>query len=158
MSELTYNHLYNKLKSMRNVLVFLAFLLVSCHDSINPIEANKPVETEFVEPPEGVSFISAEYDGKRFDFIENQNGVKSLGTTFTNRSSDTVAAKLGTAVVGLGETLSDSLTKTQWTIMLCFTRQEWLLNAGNSTKLLKSGSHDFLFQDKSYHLTSTSPK
>lgn len=140
---------------MRNVLVFLAFLLVGCHDSINPIEANKPVETEFVEPPEGVSFISAEYDGKRFDFVENQNGVKSLGITFTNRSSDTVAAKLGTAVVGLGETLSDSLTKTQWTIMLCFTRQEWLLNPGNSSNLLKSGPYDFLFQDKSYHLTSS---
>lgn len=150
-----YWHLCNKLRSMRNVLVFLAFLLVGCHDSITPIEANKPVETEFIEPSEGVSFISVEYDGKRFDFVEKQNGVKSLGTTFTNRSSDTVAAKLGTAVVGLGETLSDSLTKTQWTIMLCFTRQEWLLNPGNSTNLLQSGSYDFLFQDKSYHLTSS---
>lgn len=137
---------------MKNLLIILALLLVGCNDSTNQIE---PIETEFTEPPEGVSFISAEYDGKRFDFIENQNGVKSRGTSFTNRSSDTIAAKLGTAVVGLGEALVDSLTKTEWTIMLHFTRQEWLLNPGNSTKLLKSGSYDFLFQDKSYHLTSS---
>jgi hypothetical protein len=82
--------------------MFLTLLLVGCHDSINPIEANKPAETEFVEPPEGVSFISVDYDGKRFDVVENQNGGKSLGIAFTNLSSDTVAAKLGTAVVGLG--------------------------------------------------------
>ncbi|MPR37304.1 hypothetical protein [Salmonirosea aquatica] len=137
---------------MKNLLIILALLLVGCNDSTNQME---PMEPEFTEPPEGLSFISAEYDGERFDFIENQNGVKSLGISFTNRSSDTVAAKLGTAVIGLGETLGDSLTKTQWTIMLHFTRQEWLLNQGNSTKLLKSGPYDFLFQDKSYHLTSS---
>jgi hypothetical protein len=39
--------------------------------------------------------------------------------------------------------------------MLCFTRQEWLLNSGHSTKLLKPGSYDFLFRDKSYQLTSS---
>ncbi|GAB3011649.1 hypothetical protein GCM10027185_02010 [Spirosoma pulveris] len=62
---------------------------------------------------------------------------------------------MGIAVAGLGESLLDSLTNTQWTIMLCFTRQEWLFNQSNSTNLLKSGSYDFLYQDSCYHLTGS---
>ena len=126
---------------MRNVVVFLALLTIGCRESINSI---KPAEAEFVEPVEGVSFISAEYEGKRFDYVEGKNGVRSLGISFSNFSSYTT-------IVGFGEALKDSSSGTTWRVSFYFTQDELKKNIANSTNLFYSGNYTYLFTDTNYN-------
>lgn len=125
------------------VLLVLLLLLMGCHELLTPIQPSKIPGVVFVEPPEGVSFISAQYEGKRYDYVDGQNGVKSMGVSFSSFS--------GTPnLVGFGEALLDSLNRTRWDILFYFTADEFKKNINNSTKLFYAGEYKYLLKDSNF--------
>jgi hypothetical protein len=119
---------------MRYLIAFLVLVLVGCHRTVDPT---------FEEPPIGTSFITVEYDGKQFNYVDGKNGVKSLGRSFGAFSNDSTVA-------GLGEALEDTIGGTTWTILMYFTPEELRKNTGNFTKLFDAGSYDYLLLDKNF--------
>ncbi len=129
---------------MKNSFVLLLLLLTGCQELVTPIKPAVPVEVEFVEPPEGVSFIVGECNGRRFTYVDGQDGVKSMGISFSSFSNMP-------AIVGFGETLKDTLNNSVWNLVFYFKTEEFKKNISNSTKLFYAGDYQYLLLDQNYN-------